>query len=71
MTLRVLALHFLAGSILVLLALQVTLGILNILWLRPVWLALFHHGVGVILLLTVITTLVKANYLAKDKFHVI
>lgn len=69
--LRTPALRFLASCILALLALQVTLGILNILWLRPVWLALIHHGVAVVLLLTIITTLVKANYLAKDKFHVI
>ena len=68
---RIPSLRFLAASILILLSAQVTLGILNIIWLRPVWLALIHHGVGVVLLLTIITTLVKANYLAKDKFYVI
>lgn len=48
--------------VLCLVATQVTLGILNILWLRPVWLALMHHGVGIIILLTMITALVKANF---------
>jgi cytochrome c oxidase assembly protein subunit 15 len=44
-----------------LIALQVTLGILNIIWLRPVWVALIHQAVAIILLLTVIATLVKAS----------
>jgi len=54
----------LATLMLAVLALQVTLGILNIVWLRPVWLALIHQGVAIILLLTVITTLVKASFCA-------
>ena len=56
-----------AKALLCLLALQITLGIFNILWLRPVWLALTHHAVGVLLLLTMIATLVKAHYEARDK----
>lgn len=47
--------------ILALIALQATLGILNIVWLRPVWLALTHQAVAIFLLLTVITALVKAS----------
>jgi len=52
----------LAGiMILSLLCLQITLGILNILWLRPVLMALAHQAVGILLLLTVIATLVKST----------
>lgn len=47
--------------ILGLITLQITLGILNIIWLRPVWVALIHQAVAIILLLTVITTLVKSS----------
>jgi cytochrome c oxidase assembly protein subunit 15 len=47
--------------ILTLIALQLTLGILNILWLRPVWIALVHQGVAILILLTVIATLVKSS----------
>lgn len=47
--------------ILFLVTLQITLGILNVMWLRPVWLALIHHGVAIILLLTIIAALVKAS----------
>lgn len=50
---------------LALLALQITLGILNIVWLRPVWIALTHQGIAIILLLTIITTLVKATKTGK------
>lgn len=50
----------LAGCILGLIALQVTLGIFNIIWLRPVWIALIHQGVAIILLLTLIKALFKA-----------
>ena len=55
-----------AALLLALIALQVTLGILNIVWLRPVWLALIHHTVAIILLLTVITALVKAYFESRD-----
>lgn len=49
-----------------LVTLQVTLGILNIVWLRPVWLALLHQAVAILVLLTMITLLVAAN-LARKK----
>lgn len=52
--------------ILALLALQISLGILNIVWLRPVWLALTHQAVGILLLLTVMTTLAKASYAVRN-----
>lgn len=44
---------------LTLLCLQLALGILNILWLRPIWIALIHQGVAILLLLTMITVLTK------------
>jgi cytochrome c oxidase assembly protein subunit 15 len=44
-----------------LLALQVTLGIMNILWLRPIWIALAHQGTGALLMLTILTILAKAT----------
>lgn len=54
--------------ILALVALQITLGILNIIWLRPVWIAMIHHAVAIILLLTVITSLVKASFLTGKRY---
>ena len=55
---------FRALSILILglVSTQVMLGILNITWLRPVGIALLHHAVAVLLLLTIITFLVKTYY---------
>lgn len=50
-----------ATLILALLALQLMLGILNIIWLRPVWLALSHHAIAIVLLLTLIAALVKSS----------
>ncbi len=50
-----------------LLALQITLGILNLYWLRPVWLALMHHAVGILLLLSLIATLAKTISPLQDK----
>lgn len=47
-------------------SLQITLGILNIIWLRPVWVALIHHMVAIFLFLTMITSLVKAHYETRD-----
>lgn len=44
-----------------LIALQITLGILNVIWLRPVWIAMIHQSVAILLLLTMITSIVKAN----------
>lgn len=58
------AFRSLAALILAILALQVTLGILNIVWLRPVWVAMIHQSVAILLLLTVITTLVKASHIS-------
>lgn len=52
---------FYSNLILGLLGLQLTLGILNILWLRPVWLAMIHHGVAIVLLLTMITLVTQAK----------
>jgi cytochrome c oxidase assembly protein subunit 15 len=40
---------------------QISLGILNILWLRPVPIALLHLSVAILLLLTLIASLVKAQ----------
>jgi cytochrome c oxidase assembly protein subunit 15 len=54
---------------LMLLLTQVTLGILNIVWLRPIWIALMHHGVAILLLLTMITALVKAHFEARETRH--
>lgn len=51
---------------LALVTLQLTLGILNIIWLRPVWIAMAHHLVAISLLLTVITSLVKAYFESRD-----
>ena len=50
----------LGSTMLSIVALQITLGILNIVWLRPVWLAMLHQSVAILLLLTTITALVKA-----------
>jgi len=55
--------------ILALIALQITLGILNILWLRPIWIALTHQAVAILLLLTVIATLVKSFYASPGDSH--
>lgn len=49
-----------------LLGLQICLGIVNILWLRPIPIALMHQSVGIFLLLTCITALVKA-YISREK----
>lgn len=53
--------RLLAACLLALVILQLSLGILNIIWLRPVWIALAHHTVAILLLLTIITGLVKAS----------
>lgn len=52
-----------------LIATQITLGILNIVWLRPVHIALMHHGVAILILLTMITALVKANFESRGAKH--
>ena len=51
----------LALTILLLITLQITLGIFNIIWLRPVWIALMHQGVAILLLLTLIKGLVNTS----------
>lgn len=56
-----------AVLILTLLALQITLGILNIVWLRPVWIALLHHTIAITLLLAVLTTLIKASLITRNR----
>jgi cytochrome c oxidase assembly protein subunit 15 len=61
------AFRSLATLMLAILALQVTLGILNIVWLRPVWVAMIHQSVAIFLLLTVITTLVKASHISRRR----
>jgi cytochrome c oxidase assembly protein subunit 15 len=47
-------LRALASLLLVLIGAQITLGILNILWLRPVFIALAHHAIAILLLLTML-----------------
>lgn len=54
--------------ILCLITAQITLGILNIIWLRPVHVAMTHQAVGILLLLTMITTLVKASFVMENKY---
>lgn len=54
--------------VLALMILQITLGILNIIWLRPIWIALFHHAVGLILLMTLITALVKSSFIMDNRY---
>lgn len=49
-----------------LLCTQITLGILNIIWLRPVWVAVTHQAVAILLLLTMMTALVKAHCESRD-----
>jgi heme a synthase len=54
--------------IIALITLQITLGILNIVWLRPVWIALTHQAVAILLLLTIITTLVKSTFTLENRY---
>lgn len=49
-------------TLLLLLGLQLTLGIVNIIYLRPIWIALLHHMTAILILLTIITALAKAHY---------
>ena len=55
-----------AGFLFALIALQITLGILNIIWLRPIWIAFIHQAVAIFLLLSIITILVKAHLGSRD-----
>lgn len=67
---RIPALRSLGVLILALMTLQLTLGIFNIIWLRPVWIALIHHAVAIFLLLTMIMLLVKAHFEPRDNRYV-
>lgn len=51
-----------------LLLLQVALGVLNIIWLRPLWIAMIHQAVGIVLLLSIITSIVKASFHGKPLY---
>ncbi len=62
------AFRSIATLLLALIALQLTLGILNIIWLRPVWIAMIHHAVAIIILLTLITSLVKASFITGKRY---
>lgn len=64
---RIPALRSLAFVIIALITLQITLGILNIIWLRPVWIALIHQLVAILLLLTVITTLIHTSFILGNR----
>jgi heme a synthase len=55
--------------LLILLCTQITLGVLNILQLRPVIIALLHHGVAILLLLTIMTALIKAHYVTRKNMY--
>lgn len=51
----------LGGILLLLVSTQMALGILNIVWLRPISVALLHLSVAILLLLTLIAGVVKAQ----------
>ncbi|HSW71011.1 MAG TPA: COX15/CtaA family protein, partial [Gammaproteobacteria bacterium] len=44
-----------------LLGVQILLGILNIIWQRPLFIALLHHAVAALLLLTLLATVVYSS----------
>lgn len=48
--------------------LQILLGVLNILWLRPVWVALAHHATAILLLLTLIAAIVKTKIMTEYRY---
>lgn len=52
--------------VLALVTLQIALGILNIIWLRPVWVAMIHQLVAILLMLIMIASLVKANFESRE-----
>jgi heme a synthase len=54
--------------IFVLLISQVCLGILNIVLFRPVVIALSHHAVAILLLLTIIAALVKTSFSVDERY---
>lgn len=49
--------NVIAITLFILIATQLMLGILNIIWLRPAWIAMLHQGVAILLLLTLIKAL--------------
>lgn len=52
-------LHNLGIILLIVLCIQIVLGIVNVLWLLPLYVAIAHNGMAAILLLTVVTLLYK------------
>jgi len=54
--------------IILLLSLQLTLGFLNIVWLLPVWIALAHHCVAILLLLTILTAIIKTSHITGNNY---
>ncbi len=58
--------RYIALLMIALIGLQLMLGILNIVWLRPIWVAMIHQMVAVLLLLIMITSLVKAYFESRD-----
>lgn len=51
-----------------LIILQVTLGVVNILWLRPVWIALAHHGIAILIFIVIIANLMKAANFSVERY---
>ena len=64
------SLRMMAVVVLALLTLQITLGILNIVWLRPVWIALIHQAVAILLFLTLLTMLIKAHIESRNLYAI-
>jgi len=54
-------LRLLAAILLILIGVQLTLGILNIVWLRPIFIALAHHAIAILLLLTTLKIIHKSS----------
>lgn len=59
-------LHRLAGLFLGVLILQILLGVANIVWFLPQWIAIMHNGIAALLLLIVITLM---SYLKKSSSY--
>ncbi len=59
-------LHCLAGLFLSMLTLQILLGVANIVWFLPQWVAIMHNGIAALLLLIVITFM---SYLKKSSSY--
>jgi cytochrome c oxidase assembly protein subunit 15 len=67
--LRRLAFRLVGSTLLTLVLLQATLGVLNIVWWRPVSIALIHHAMAIMLLLTTMTALYKAYHGSQGHEH--